>query len=59
MLIIGVAIPIYSEDLRGVFQGRLGVSQSACDLHSVRVKVTTTQRITRGFSEVSLTYTHI
>ena len=24
MLIIGVAIPIYSEDLRGVFQGRLG-----------------------------------
>lgn len=55
MLIIGVATLIYSEGLGGVFLGRLGVAQSACDLLSDRVKVTTTQRFLKEYQ----TYTHI
>ena len=44
MIIIWVATLIYSKCLGGVLLGRLGVAQSACDLLSDRVKVTTTQR---------------
>jgi len=69
MLIIGVATLIYSEGLGGVFLGRLGVAQSACDLLSDRVKVTTTQRFltrymiiiedTHTYMIIILSYTHI
>lgn len=55
MLIIAVATLVYSKGLGGMLLGRLGDSQSACDLLSDRVKVTTTQRVTkdnRGFSHV-------
>ena len=58
-----VATLIYSKDLGGVFQGRLGVAQSACDLLSVRVKVTTTQRFLRGYTHIydnnPLLHTHM
>lgn len=55
MIIIWVATLIYSKCLGGVLLGRLGVAQSACDLLSDRVKVTTTQRITKD----NRGYTHI
>ena len=63
MIIIGVATLIYSKGLRGCFWGRLGVAQSERRFDSGRVKVTTTQRITRGFSHIydnnPLLYTHM
>ena len=55
MLIIAVATLVYSKCLGGMLLGRLGDSQSACDLLSDRVKVTTTQRVTkdnRGYTHV-------